>query len=650
MNFPGPFAFLAPLALIAVFRAASPAAPIPITGPMTHRESFDGLGSGDVPWIDDSTLPGWLAEINDGTTPAGNAQAADGNTVLSGLLNLGAPGAADRALGSKSTSTDGFANIAIGVQFQNSGAEPIRLSQLTYTGELWRTNSTAGNTEFFAVFYAVSPTQITDLISGGTGSTAVAGTGFSTLGAAANWSAPVNTPASTARDGNAPANRRTITFAPASSISIPPGQFLVIKWTDPNISGTDGFQGIDDLAVTFAGVAGVLTPAVSNFTRDLAATPANPADDTFGFTVSVTGTGAVGSGWTTTGVAPPNATSASYGTSVAWTGFPVAAPKTVTFTDNTNPAINAAITVSAPAIIGTNETIAPGTPILSTGPVPAEWVVNQAARTLTMNAGTATDSVVIADLDLSATGAANFSATMTLAEISIGSNLETTDRFKLELVIDTAIQNLITAWDVGDGASAIANPGPNGPPDGYLNGYEGNAGTDVITQVVYDMDIDDYNANRDRDEFNLNLQPATDQITGVFPLRFAIPAEANSVQIRIYGAGFSGSETVTVSGITLSVPNDSDGDGVSNSDETIMGTHPNDPLDVTRLSQSTISPTIFTFPTENLRFYKVFVSNDLASWTDSGLPAITGDGTTKQINVNDLPARVRRFFRLQVSQ
>src|SRR4051812_39761531 len=109
--------------LLAVLAAQSvaTAAPISISGTVTHTENFDSLGTASPAWTNDSTIPGWYAQANNGTTVITSAQATSGAADLSGLLNCGADGAADRALGSKSTSTGAWANMALAVSFQNTG-------------------------------------------------------------------------------------------------------------------------------------------------------------------------------------------------------------------------------------------------------------------------------------------------------------------------------------------------------------------------------------------------------------------------------------------------------------------------------------------------------------------------------------------------
>src|SRR5262245_48500226 len=85
---------------------------ISVTGTMTYTQNFNSLGTGSVPWVNNSTLPGWYAAIDDSLTPPGNLQASNGTVDLNGLLNLGTTGSTDRAIGSKATSTGNFANIA----------------------------------------------------------------------------------------------------------------------------------------------------------------------------------------------------------------------------------------------------------------------------------------------------------------------------------------------------------------------------------------------------------------------------------------------------------------------------------------------------------------------------------------------------------
>lgn len=256
LSFPCRFALVfASIVLVSFASKTDASEAIAVTGPTTYVQTFDALGTASVPWADDGTIPGWFAGINGNNTPTGNLQVTNGNDggVLSGLLNLGSTGAADRALGSKATSAANFANIAFGVVFQNTSAQPLTITNITYTGELWRTNATAGGLpEQWFVFHKTSASPITDVESGGSSDTP--NTGSFTPFPAANWSSPTNLPEASALDGNAAANRSTVSANP--NLSVNPGGYVMIRWVDTNRAGTDGYQGIDDVSITFSAATG----------------------------------------------------------------------------------------------------------------------------------------------------------------------------------------------------------------------------------------------------------------------------------------------------------------------------------------------------------------------------------------------------------
>ena len=145
--------------------AATPSArsQIVVAGSMTYTQTFDALGTATVAWTDGVTIPGWFAGINANATADGNLTVSDGsNTALIGLLNLGTGVAADRALGSKVTGTS--ANIAFGVLFQNTSGKSLDITNIGYTGELWRTNTTASpvTPEQWVTFTKISATTFND--------------------------------------------------------------------------------------------------------------------------------------------------------------------------------------------------------------------------------------------------------------------------------------------------------------------------------------------------------------------------------------------------------------------------------------------------------------------------------------------------------
>lgn len=246
---------LAIAAVLFLAGAGLGSAAIPVTGPFTYTQNFDALGTATVPWADDSTVPGWLAGINANNTPDGTLQATDGTgaSALAGLLNVGKAGAGERALGSRPTATGNFANIAFGVVFRNTSAKPLVVTNITYTGELWRTNATAGGLpEQWFTFYKTSSTPITDVEPGGSADAASNGT--FTAFPAGNWSSPTNLPASAALDGNAAANKQTMSGSP--NVRVNPGEYFMVRWVDTNRGGTDGYQAIDNVSITFDAVTG----------------------------------------------------------------------------------------------------------------------------------------------------------------------------------------------------------------------------------------------------------------------------------------------------------------------------------------------------------------------------------------------------------
>lgn len=240
--------------VFAVIHAA--AAPIPVSGVLNYTQNFNSFGTASTAWVNDSTIPGWYAQINNGATATGTLQVSSGAVdSQNGLLNLGAAGSSDRALGSKATSTGNLANISYGVQFQNTSAVPVRLALVSYAGEYWRTNSEV-RSDVLRVYYAISASRITDLRSGASDTLAAAGTGFvSPDSGNLLWTAPVNSPVSAALDGNAAANRMVVSYSP-DGIIVNPGQHLMIKWTDANEQGTDGCPAIDDVTVQFVPMTG----------------------------------------------------------------------------------------------------------------------------------------------------------------------------------------------------------------------------------------------------------------------------------------------------------------------------------------------------------------------------------------------------------
>lgn len=218
----------------------------------TYSENFDTLpatGTGSPvtsTWTNNSTLPGWLAfggsstsnTVREATITAPIAIRVDaGGSNAGGLYTFGSTAASDRALGS--TASGSYEGVLVLV-IQNNNSFDLTDFTLSYTGEQWRNggNTSAQSLVFDYTVQAAFPVAADVSAANVTGYTAVP---------ALNFTSPTVGASATALDGNAAANRTT-GISSTVSVTIPAGQFLVLRWWDNNDPGNDHGLAIDDLS------------------------------------------------------------------------------------------------------------------------------------------------------------------------------------------------------------------------------------------------------------------------------------------------------------------------------------------------------------------------------------------------------------------
>ncbi|MDO9257473.1 MAG: T9SS type A sorting domain-containing protein [Bacteroidales bacterium] len=208
----------------------------------SYTQTFDAIfGIGDISLNDnDALFPGlYTFRTTDNTQPQLiKAYVITNNTGRH--YNFGLDGDADRALGTIYSSASGI--IQFGFRFVNNTGVTITSLEITYTGEQWRTGGSATtqitNTLAFDYLQAAS---ITDLTSG-----------TYTLFDDLSFNSPTLTPPATTLNGNLAANRTLLTAT--INVTIPPGEEIMIRWTDVDDTSYDHALGVDDMTVTPKGV------------------------------------------------------------------------------------------------------------------------------------------------------------------------------------------------------------------------------------------------------------------------------------------------------------------------------------------------------------------------------------------------------------
>jgi len=230
------FIFL--MLMIAMSFSSNVKGQVSITTTGNYFQNFDGLGTVSGTWADNSTIANWYAKRSGtGTT----ITVSTGSNTAGDLYNFGSSAAADRALGSIGSSNALAHNFAYGVQFQNNSGAPLTTMSVAYKGEEWRSSNAAAQTVAF--YYKVSTTPITDLQPNVNGTwTAVT---------ALDFVSPVFGVTGAALNGNAVGNFVVMNNTAIPALSIPDGSYIMIKWDDPDQSGTDQGLAIDSVTVSW---------------------------------------------------------------------------------------------------------------------------------------------------------------------------------------------------------------------------------------------------------------------------------------------------------------------------------------------------------------------------------------------------------------
>jgi DNA/RNA endonuclease G (NUC1) len=247
-------------------------------------ENFDTLSNTAGSTTNTALPTGWFITEQGGGTRDNEQYAVDtGGSNTGDTFSYGSAGATDRALGALRS---GALIPVFGAKFTNNTGGTITSLDITYTGEQWRLG-TAARTD--RIDFEIS-TNASDLMTGTY--TAVDLLDFTTP----------NTATTGAKDGNAAANRTTVSNS-ITGLSIGSGTNFFIRWTDLDASSADDGLSVDNFSLTANGTGptnptGVGTADPSSVSPGdttlltVAVTPGtNPASETHTVTANLSAIG-----------------------------------------------------------------------------------------------------------------------------------------------------------------------------------------------------------------------------------------------------------------------------------------------------------------------------------------------------------------------
>lgn len=196
-----------------------------------YTQNFDGLGTGNVTWSDNTTLAGWYMNSSNSLT---TLTASTGSSTTGTVYNYGAASGSDRAIGYLGSSGNTHTNYF--VLLQNTTGATVASLNISYDGELWRSGGAqpTNSNNLFTFSYATgSPTLPTN------GSQ----TGWTTI-TALNY-APAVSVAAGAQGGVATHLSYSVT-----GLNLANNAGIYLRWYGNDGSGTDAGLAIDNFSVT----------------------------------------------------------------------------------------------------------------------------------------------------------------------------------------------------------------------------------------------------------------------------------------------------------------------------------------------------------------------------------------------------------------
>lgn len=198
----------------------------------THAEQFDTL---PVSGTGFTAVPaGWIYAETGNTPPFETYAATDGSASVGETYSVGSTASdpPERAFGQ--LMSDSLAPMYIGVAVLNDTGETVNEINVDYIGEQWRWGgaSTADSRDRIDFAYSLDAIGFLDADATWTAVDAL------------DFASPMTTGAVGALDGNADANRVSLSHT-INGLSIPDGEYFWLRWQDFNIAGNDDLLAID---------------------------------------------------------------------------------------------------------------------------------------------------------------------------------------------------------------------------------------------------------------------------------------------------------------------------------------------------------------------------------------------------------------------